>query len=141
MKRLVLSTVILGALSITFQASEAANQGDQNLCVADKKIGFEYNNRLDAYDAATFQAGNNFTTSLSFSQDSAFKFDIIEPGNSRPPGACKYGFNDWGILFCDLMPAEFRFNKDTKRFITMYAGGYDDPPSCAYLEIGKFSSL
>jgi hypothetical protein len=40
MKRLVLFAVVLGALSITSQVSDAAKQQDQYLCVADERIGF-----------------------------------------------------------------------------------------------------
>jgi hypothetical protein len=136
-----LFAVALGVLSITSQASDAANERDLYLCVADKKIGFGYNNRLDAYDAATLQAGKNFTISLSPAQDSAFKFVITEAGTSRPLGYCEYGFNDWGILFCDFGPADFRFNKYNERYITIYAGGYDDYPRGAFMEIGKCSSF
>jgi len=141
MKRPVLFAVALGALSFTSQVSDAVNLLDQYLCVADKKIGFGYNNRLDAYDAATLQAGKNFTISLSSAQDSAFKFVITEAGTSRPLGYCEYGFNDWGILFCDIMSAEFKFNKYNGRFITVFTGGYDDYPRGAYMEIGKCSSF
>lgn len=142
MKRPVLFAVVLGVLSITSQVSDAANLLDQYLCVADKKIGFGYNNTLDAYDAAILQAGKNFTiSSLASSQDSDFLFIVTEAGTPRPLGYCAYGFNDWGILFCDLGPADFKFNKYNGRYITIHAGGYDDYPRGAYMEIGKCSSL
>jgi hypothetical protein len=140
MKQLVLFAVTLGALSITSQASDAANQRDQYLCVADKRIGFVYNNRLDAYDVATFQAGKNFTISLSSAQSSAFAFVITEARKSRPSGYCENGFNDYGIIFCKF-GGDFRFNKYKGTFITISAGGYDDDPSGASMEIGKCSSF
>lgn len=142
MKLPVLFAVALGALPITAQASEATSRSDQYLCVPDKKIGFEYyDNQLDVYGATTLQAGKNFTISTLFPHDIPLKFFIIETGTSRPSGYCKYGFNDWGILFCDLGPAEFKFNKYNGRFITVFTGGYDDYPRGAYMEIGKCSSL
>ena len=112
MKLPVLLAVALGTLSFISQISDAANRLDQYLCVPDKKVGFEYyDNQLDVYGATTLQAGKNFTISSLFSGDTALKFVIIEAGKSRPSGYCEYGFNDWGILFCDLGPAEFKFNK------------------------------
>jgi len=140
MKLLVLFSVALGALSITSQVSDAANLRDQYLCVADKKVGF-YNQGLDAYDAATLQAGKNFLISSPSSQDSHFKFVITYAGTSRPSGYCEYGFNDWGILFCDLMSGEFKFNMYNGRFITVFTGGYDDFPRGAYMETGRCSQL
>jgi len=142
MTRPVLFAVVLGALSITSQVSDAANLLDQYLCVPDKKVGFEYyDNQLDVYGATTLQAGKNFTISTASSQDSTVKFLIVETGTSRPSGYCEYGFNDWGILFCDIRSAEFKFNKYNGRFITVFTGGYDDYPRGAYMEIGKCSSL
>lgn len=143
MKRPVLLAVALGTLSFISQVSDAANRLDQYLCVPDKKVGFESydNDQLNVYGATTLQAGKNFTISSLFSGDTTLKFVIIEAGTSHPAGYCEYGFNDWGILFCDIGRAEFKFNKYNGRFITVFTGGYDDYPRGAYMEIGKCSSL
>jgi hypothetical protein len=141
MKRPVLFAVVLGALSITSHVSDAANLRDQYLCVSDKRIVFEYDNRLDAASAVTVHARKYFLISTPSSQDSDAAFLITEAGEPRRLGYCEYGFNDWGILFCDIMTAEFKFNKYNGRFITVFTGGYDQFPDGAYMETGKCSSL
>jgi hypothetical protein len=141
MKRLVLFAVVLGVLSIISQVSDAANLEDQYLCVVDKRIDFGYDYQREGSVPATLQAGKNFLISLSSSHDIVVRFLIIEAGNSRPSGYCRYGFNDYGVLFCDVGSADFKFNKYNGRYITTHAGRYDDFPRGAYMETGKCSSL
>jgi hypothetical protein len=141
MKRLVLFAVVLGTLFITSQVSDAAKLLDQYLCVTEKRIGFGDDNRLYADSAATVQAVKNFLISTASSQDFHVIFFITEAGEPRPSGHCEYGFNDWGILFCDIRTAQFKFNKYNGRFITVFTGGYDEFPYRAYMETGKCSSL
>ena len=141
MKRPVLFAVVLGALSITSHVSDAANPRDQYLCVSDKRIVFEYDNRLDAAGAVTVHARKYFLISTPSSHDSDVAFFITEAGGPSPSGYCEYGFNDWGILFCDIRTAQLKFNKYNGRFITVFTGGYDAFPHGAYMETGKCSNL
>jgi hypothetical protein len=91
MKRLVLFAVVLAALSITSQVSDAAKLLDQYLCVTEKRIGFVDDNRLDAESAATVQAVKNFLISTASPQDPDFVFLIVEAGEPFPSGYCEYG--------------------------------------------------
>ena len=136
--KLLLSTILVLLPGISF--------AKQYLCVADKATGFVYNKRAKSWQQANF-AVKDTKYILSFLKKSAYKYKVTEMGKDFQMATCKDGFSRYGNLICGggSLGMDFRFNRNSGRYIKTYPGGYHtggdakaDTPS---IEIGKCSPL
>jgi len=139
---------ILIARAGDLQGAETAHSPEQYLCVADKSTGFGYNNRSKEWGVRSFVTDKKYLISPTSSPTK--RFLITQVGEKTPTGFCEDGFNDAGFLLCTMIAGEFKFNRNTGRFLLSYLYGYftvgleappttDENSDTPYLEIGKCS--
>jgi hypothetical protein len=141
-------------IATLFSSTPAASQmmdhpelsGEQYLCMPDKVTGFAFDTHLRKWEIATFDSEKKYLVSVGTLNPLGLKTSkVAEIGSVLSMATCDGGFNESGYLFCSGF-VNFRFNKNSGRFISVYMHGYlsgDDTGSSdtPYIEIGKCSRL
>lgn len=129
------------------------------LCVGEQATGFSMDQRSHKWKADAFRP-REYVIKLPVKGDGAPSgastavLAVYEIGNSDPFDAtafCDKDFNDEGFLFCQGLGDDFKFNRQTLRFLRSFPFGYIDPPknsfwgpegsATPFLEIGTCSAL
>lgn len=95
---------------------------EQYLCVPDKATGFTFDARTKTWDYATFNT--DFRYIVASAKGGMFPFTLTKVGDKDPQGFCKNGFNEGGVLFCDIYGGEFKFNRNNGRYLLAFTFGY-----------------
>lgn len=112
--------------------SSSATAADSWLCISDSAVGFHY--QKGAWAQANFRPAKYV---ISHATKSDVSVERVISGRS-PVWVVKdfgqeYGtpcedFNTHGLLACSNGIQEFRFNKNTERFLGVYLAGYYNVP-------------
>jgi hypothetical protein len=143
------------AIALTSLASKVANaQGagpETFLCVADKATGFSFNKVTKEWASTNFRASAKHLITRSKQTD--VSWEVKEVGDKSAYTICAKDFNSNGNLICQGFGNEFRFNRNSLRYMNVYLIGYwtDGNPRSSVggeeggntpsIEIGKCSPL
>ena len=159
MKLKVLLLIGLVSLAQVVHGADTPTKGptEKFLCVVEKSSGLSYNSALKDWQSTVFRADKKYIVSPAMSPfPDLFKpenaFEITELGDSIRTGWCKAGFTKDGFLFCDMFGGEFKFDRNSGRFLVSYTMGYFAVPpdsintpaendNTPYVAIGKCSSF
>lgn len=118
-----LSTV---AISAVFALNAMPASAETFLCIADNATGYAYDPTSKEWKSAKF----NFEGSrhiIKRSSGSQYAWEVNEYGVTEkwfPDAGCKEDFNTVGLLYCEGVGRDFRFNKSNGRYIFYFAGSY-----------------
>lgn len=106
------------------------------LCVPEKAVGFHFEKALQEWEPTTFKVAEKYVIMQPTLEDAVkdVQWVVKRVSNKGQVVAyCEHDFNDLGHLNCDLV-AQFKFNRNTMRFLVIYSNGYwDDVPANAKL--------
>jgi hypothetical protein len=134
------------ALSAVAFCVAAADEQSTFLCISDAATGFHF--ASGKWESARFNAGQKYIVRPAKEDElKAWGQWVVVPFDEASPMAGCKEFNQYGWLTgCDGLQ-QFRFNRETLRFVTAYLIGYvrtepgkenENTPS---MEIGKCSPL
>lgn len=95
---------------------------EQYLCVPDKMTGFSFDARKKEWDYTQFRT--NFKYVIAPAKNGRDAFALTKVGEKDPEGYCNKSFNDGGVLFCQTLLGDFRFNKINGRYFMSSTLGY-----------------
>ena len=136
--------ILCGLFVCLFLASVAYGE-EKYICIAEKTVGFSYNEHTKGWLEAVFKTDNKYILSECPGSDCAYR--LVEIGGKNPVSTCKETFNSAGYIFCSML-TKFKFNKDNGRFLLVHSLGYynvspgvytDKSSPTPYMEIGKCS--
>ena len=135
-------------LSILIPATAIA---EQYLCIADLSTGFSYDSTNKKWRSVDFNVDDS-KYMISESDITNMTYKITKIGQSYVSAWCEDDFIDSGTIFCEFGNNQFRFNRESGRFIMSSASGYyyvtlgdniftDENSATPFIEIGKCSSF
>jgi hypothetical protein len=94
---------------------------EQYLCVTEHCTGFAYNEKTKSWKTTNFVKEDK---KYIISKGDGKGYKITKVGESVPEYTSEEGFNKSGFLFCRDQFGEFKFNKNSGRFLNAYLVGY-----------------
>jgi len=127
--------------------SSAHAQDSSFICVADKAVGFGFDNFTNSWERRNFRGNSQYL--INKKTDGDMGWVLKEVGDSTET-KCEGGFGQYGFLNCNGY-LDFQMNNESLRYIVAHKHGYvvRDPGNgfieegaiTPYLEIGKCSPL
>jgi len=133
--------VPLLAMCILF--SQPVLAANKYICTADKSTGFKYEKYSKSWIETSFMADSKYI--FSKSKSSKYTYEVTKFGWKAPISLCNQIFSSRGSIACtESLTSDFRFNKNTGRYILVMIGGYfysndntDEKSDTPFIEIGK----
>lgn len=103
------------AIAILLLGNSLVTSAEQYLCVADKGVGFSYNEQRKQWENAIFNVEDNKYIISDHSKYTVVfgerAFFVTEIGEEVPMTTCKEGFDELGYLYCTSFGHIFSFIK------------------------------
>ena len=135
--KLIFFTFILLGISISAHA-------EQYLCTCEHITGFSYDKVTRSWQVTIFNDEKKYV--IAESKDKEGFYTLTKSGDSSPLCTAESGFSKYGDLFFDCLISEFRFSRETGRYLNVYPIGYwnstkesDEISDTPYIEIGVCS--
>lgn len=144
--------ISIGLTILTMKVAHAQVVGPETfLCVADKATGFFFDKVKKEWVSTNFRTSAKYLVTPSNQPD--VSWEVKQVGEKWAHATCARDFNSNGNLICEGFGTEFRFNRNSLRYMNVYLIGYwsDGNPKSGVggeeggntpsIEIGKCSPL
>ncbi len=131
----ILKTILLVLFCVTASAVPAFAYNTEYACKSEVASGFIYSGAVKKWDGVHFGANASYV--IRGATDEDFETEVgkrykgavlvvssVKGGQVLPARLFCSGYDRQGFTYCEGAAESMRFNKDTRRFLSIFASGY-----------------